>query len=678
MRTRWGWVTVVVGVLAGCADRLTVVEHQLSVTPERVDFRPTAIGSASQQLITLSNTARGALEVRFAVDGPFSSTEALTLQGGETRDISITFSPVALGLVERTLTVSAGDMQYSVVLFGEGAAPPACVSANPCVELEIDLATLTCAERPRPDGTSCSTACLTAGQCVAGVCVGSAVSCDDGNACTVDSCEAASGCVHDERICAPPTNPCLVPRCDSVLGCATSPAADGTACGSADCNNAHVCIGGSCQLRPVPEGAACGEHSPCRPAGRCESHVCVQGPAVPLEEAWHVDVQGELAWSGVTDPFGNLYWLDCIRSTCEVVSHAATGAQRFRVPFTRPGTELPFAQLWSNGRYVVAFGTAMFSFDAQTGAIAFTHTAGQTYFSSLAANSAGRLIVSTRVVEPSGIATYGLSTLDGQTGARLSFHSLSGAPQNVVLNRADDVYVGLFNGVSQRLLAITNADVLRYDTDVSFYDPPIAAAFGTLVTWNGSTRAAADGHLLTMRPSYPLYHPAVVGADRRYLLRNDAVPPGHFASDMRQGVPVQDIRGWLDAFVPGLSNPIFSRQVGTQLDVGDPLLLADGAVMIQTRDLGSSVAFLRAIDLLNRDVFVCELPGAGAVSPPSYAGSAALTQQRWVVAQVEPVCSLCPTPAVRRVTAFKVPGVALAAQGWVTAGGSAQRAGAPR
>ena len=59
-----------------------------------------------------------------------------------------------------------------------------------------------CTHLARPDGVTCgaSEACHATASCVAGACVpGSAVSCDDGHACTDDTCDAASGCAHAAR-----------------------------------------------------------------------------------------------------------------------------------------------------------------------------------------------------------------------------------------------------------------------------------------------------------------------------------------------------------------------------------------------------------------------------------------------------------------------------------------------
>src|SRR5262249_17748407 len=45
-------------------------------------------------------------------------------------------------------------------------------------------------------------------------------SCDDGNACTVDSCDAATAaCVHPPIACSDDGDPCTVEGCDPKTGC---------------------------------------------------------------------------------------------------------------------------------------------------------------------------------------------------------------------------------------------------------------------------------------------------------------------------------------------------------------------------------------------------------------------------------------------------------------------------
>src|SRR5206468_138746 len=83
-------------------------------------------------------------------------------------------------------------------------------------------------------------ACTTGDACSNGRCTGGpARSCDDGNVCTIDSCDPATGCVH-----APNTAPCD----------------DGSACTTNDTCSGGTCVGGPPLICPtgVPVPATAG------------------------------------------------------------------------------------------------------------------------------------------------------------------------------------------------------------------------------------------------------------------------------------------------------------------------------------------------------------------------------------------------------------------------------------
>src|SRR5262245_44297140 len=132
--------------------------------------------------------------------------------------------------------------------------------------------------------------------------------CDDGDACTVDSCDASSGtCVHAPRVCDD-QNSCTSDSCDPATGCAFTPLPaetvgdDGNACTRGDSCDA----GGHCAGTPEPSGAACDDGNACTlsdacdGAGRCAgvpmapgspcddrqgctlNDTCVQDPAIGL------------------------------------------------------------------------------------------------------------------------------------------------------------------------------------------------------------------------------------------------------------------------------------------------------------------------------------------------------------------------------------------------------------
>lgn len=122
--------------------------------------------------------------------------------------------------------------------------------AAPIVMAQATLALETCGGKP--DGTACNDGnpCTTGDSCASGTCVGGAATmCDDVNACTVDSCDPAKGCVHaftagpcDDGdacttgetcafgLCVPESktvcddgDACTVDSCDSMGACVFAP-----------------------------------------------------------------------------------------------------------------------------------------------------------------------------------------------------------------------------------------------------------------------------------------------------------------------------------------------------------------------------------------------------------------------------------------------------------------------
>ncbi len=156
-------------------------------------------------------------------------------------------------------------------------SPKTCNDSDPCTDDACDPSkgcTITPNKAPCTDGS----ACTTGDACDAGSCKpGTPVVCDDGNLCTKDLCEAASGCVNapssgscddgdactkgdacdagsckaGSKVTCDDGEPCTQDLCDAKAGCITIDAADGSPCRDADaCNNARTCSSGKCGSTP--------------------------------------------------------------------------------------------------------------------------------------------------------------------------------------------------------------------------------------------------------------------------------------------------------------------------------------------------------------------------------------------------------------------------------------------
>jgi len=111
-----------------------------------------------------------------------------------------------------------------------------CDDGNPCTADTCSPAAGMCMHMAVANGTTCATdRCLSGQSCLNGICQGgTAISCDDQNVCTADSCDAMLGCQH-------------VPQ--DRIACGTLP---------------HMfCCSGQCQTATVCTGSNCGPHAFC-------------------------------------------------------------------------------------------------------------------------------------------------------------------------------------------------------------------------------------------------------------------------------------------------------------------------------------------------------------------------------------------------------------------------------
>jgi hypothetical protein len=163
-----------------------------------------------------------------------------------------------------------------------------CSIDNPCIVDETCQSGFCTGDRV--DCSSKDGACQV-GQCVVqngqATCVAKdkpdGVTCDDGNACTVTSCQSGT-CSLDQRISCDDNNPCTNDSCDPSQGCVNQNKPNGTECQSARCNQngnyvpAATCSSGMCQAATVQD---CGAYECQLPAGcpdQCSDQSdCKQG-----------------------------------------------------------------------------------------------------------------------------------------------------------------------------------------------------------------------------------------------------------------------------------------------------------------------------------------------------------------------------------------------------------------
>ncbi|GMV42611.1 MAG: hypothetical protein AMXMBFR64_43270 [Myxococcales bacterium] len=216
-----------------------------------------------------------------------------------------------------------------------GGTTISCNDNNACTVDSCDTAT-GCKHTPQ-SGTPCNdnNSCTTVDTCSNGVCVGSVPpNCDDGNACTNDSCDGGAGCVHVNNAsacedgslcttgdfcldgicksgsvvqCADDGNACTAELCKPEAGCGYvpltgNPCNDGNPCTQGESCSNGVCGGGSattcpsdgnpctiescdpvtgCKSTNATNGTPCADSNLCTLNDSCQNGVCISGPTKP-------------------------------------------------------------------------------------------------------------------------------------------------------------------------------------------------------------------------------------------------------------------------------------------------------------------------------------------------------------------------------------------------------------
>ncbi len=321
------------GQLAGAAGELVA-------EPGALNFSSAWVGHENARSLQLRNTGASGRHASLTVVAPWV-LDALELDvpGGASIEVSLRVRPLSAGPLQGTLTVATDTGQrLAVTLTGEAKPVPECPAPSDCQLARFDPVRGTCSEVPGPDGASCGAGnvCITHGVCSAGQCLATLLDCDDHNACTQDSCNPQSGCLHEDSSssCPTPGNRCSVAVCDPSTGCGVAPAEDGARCGPSDCSTAQVCVSGACVGRSVPEGDTCALASICQGPGVCTNKVCVRGAAAALQPAWTYvpSPDRKLQFNGVVDLDGNIYFVEWTvdGKYTDLVSLEPSGAERFR------------------------------------------------------------------------------------------------------------------------------------------------------------------------------------------------------------------------------------------------------------------------------------------------------------------------------------------------------------
>ena len=159
-----------------------------------------------------------------------------------------------------------------------------CNDGNPCTDDVCD-ATIGCTHKDNVAPCTGSGPCVaTSGTCKDGACSTAVKNCDDGNVCTNDDCDAATGgCKATAKLGNP---------CSDGDACTESDACDGTTCkagAKAKCDDGNPCTvdscvtGKGCKNAAAAPGASCGTDKQCV-VGLClDNNACGDGLCAQAE-----------------------------------------------------------------------------------------------------------------------------------------------------------------------------------------------------------------------------------------------------------------------------------------------------------------------------------------------------------------------------------------------------------
>lgn len=240
-------------------------------------------GSRTLQLIVrAAGTGDVRLEpLRVEGDGAFTVEEEAPafLGHGSSHTLVVRFSPAEVR-AHAGFLVLANDSENApelrVALTGTGLAQPSCDDGNPCTDETFDADAGRCRATRRTGPCDDGSACTVDDLCVEGVCLGTALVCNDESSCTRDLCDPKTGCLFlpDPAACED-DNPCTAGTCDPARGCSYTRVMDGTPCGPiTGCDALPLCALGVCRNYRVPDGTPCSDGDLCTTGDTCRAGAC--------------------------------------------------------------------------------------------------------------------------------------------------------------------------------------------------------------------------------------------------------------------------------------------------------------------------------------------------------------------------------------------------------------------
>jgi len=167
-----------------------------------------------------------------------------------------------------------------------GANPVFCSASDTCHDPGVcNTGTGVCSNPAKPNGSACSdgSVCTLSDSCFSGTCIpGAPRDCNDENGCTNDVCNATLGCQH----------PFNTAPCDDANACTVGDTCGGGTCHSGaaiSCDDGDVCTSDLCNAITAEcthsfNTAPCDDGDSCTANDSCDQGTCIGGPPGPPAE----------------------------------------------------------------------------------------------------------------------------------------------------------------------------------------------------------------------------------------------------------------------------------------------------------------------------------------------------------------------------------------------------------
>jgi regulation of enolase protein 1 (concanavalin A-like superfamily) len=187
--------------------------------------------------------------------------------------------------VPNSITCTDGDActtgDFCHVGFCAPGTPTSCDDGEGCTIDSCNTVT-GCAHLPSSAACDDGNACTSGDACSLGVCAsGSAISCNDNNVCTDDSCDPTSGCGHVANTA----------KCDDGNKCTTGEACANKTCGggvSTSCDDGKGCTTDFCDAKTgcyhLAANGTCSDNDPCTAGDYCQAGNCAAGSSYVCDD----------------------------------------------------------------------------------------------------------------------------------------------------------------------------------------------------------------------------------------------------------------------------------------------------------------------------------------------------------------------------------------------------------